>query len=393
MNFVFVSLQRINTDRESTSTSLAKELARQNHQVLYVNHPLDRRTLLKKERDPYTNEHIRKIKEGEPSLVKIGENLWELNPAKTLESINWIPNTTIFRLFNKLNNLRFGAEIREAVRQLQFGSFILINDKDIFRSFYLKEILKPSLYVYLDRDYTLGFDYWKRHGITLEPELMKKSDAIVCNSLDFTKNASKYNPRSFYIGNGGDLSLFNKNNAGPVPPELRDLPRPVIGYVGLLTAQRLDIELIRKTALNSRGSVVLIGAEDEIFSKSDLHNLKNVYFIEKKHTREIPSYINAFDVCINPQVINKITIGNFPLKIIEYLAMGKPVVAISTNTMREVFSEHCYLSEDHDGFIENIETALRENNTQLESERMEYAQNFSWENIVKRLTGIICSLN
>ncbi len=43
--------------------------------------------------------------------------------------------------------------------------------------------------------------------------------------------------------------------------------------------------------------------------------------------KELPGYIQHFDVCINPQKLNPITIGNYPLKVDEYLAMGKPVVA------------------------------------------------------------------
>ena len=52
MNFVFVSLQRINTDRESTSTNLARELARQGHNVLFVNSPVDRKDFLFASSDP-----------------------------------------------------------------------------------------------------------------------------------------------------------------------------------------------------------------------------------------------------------------------------------------------------------------------------------------------------
>ena len=54
----------------------------------------------------------------------------------------------------------------------------------------------------------------------------------------------------------------------------------------------------------------------------------------------MPAYLQHFDVCINPQEVNDITLGNFPLKILEYLAMGKPVVATATHLMTEVFSEH-----------------------------------------------------
>lgn len=389
MNFVFVSLQRINTDRESTSTSLAKELSKE-HRVLYVNPPIDRRTLLSKDRDEYSQRHIHDIKEGKNDLVKVTDNLTVLSPDKVIESINWIPSTFLFSIFNRLNNRTFASCIQAAIAQLGFESFVLINDKDMFRSFYLKEMLKPSLAVYLDRDYTLGFDYWKRHGTSLEPKLMTKSDLVVCNSMDFTRRALKYNKNSFYIGNGADLEVFDDSKVLEKPQELNAYKRPLIGYVGALNSMRIDIALIAAMAIKrSDWDFVFIGGEDDTFRSSVLHEIANVSFIEKKHTNEVPAYVKHFDVCINPQLINEITIGNFPLKIIEYLAMGKPVVATETNTMKEVFSEVTYLAVDAEGYIAAIESALAEDNEEKRASRIIFAKRYSWRSVSEILLANI----
>ena len=58
--------------------------------------------------------------------------------------------------------------------------------------------------------------------------------------------------------------------------------------------------------------------------------MDNVHFLGAKKTDELASYMEHFDVCINPQVVNDLTIGNYPRKIDEYLAMGKAVVATDT---------------------------------------------------------------
>ncbi len=381
MNFVFVSLQRIGTGRESTSTSLAKELSK-NHRVLYVNPPLDRKTWLSRNNDSYTKAHIKLVKEKKAGLLKASENLWILNPEAVLESINWIPFTALFSIMNKVNNKKFAKNIKSALHELQFDSFIIINDKDMFRSYYLKELLKPKLYIYLDRDFTLGIDYWKKHGTLLEPLLMQKADAVVCNSIDFVKNASRYNKNSFYIGNGVDVELFTANATYEKPKELKNLVHPIIGYVGALNALRLDLDLLVQ-AVESRPdlSFVFIGEEDDTFLRSKLHNLSNAYFFGNIHKTIIPTYIYFFDVCINPQVVNKITIGNFPLKIIEYLAMGKPVVAISTNTMKEVFSSITHLAQTPEEFIMALDNALQEGDNHTE-QRIAFANNFTWEKVV-----------
>lgn len=381
MNFVFVSLQRINADRESTSTSLAKELSKK-HRVLYVNPPIDRRTWFTGKTDKFTKKHIQLIKEKDNRLIRISDNLSVLNPDKIIESLNWIPSTYLFSICIWLNNKTFASCIQKAINELEFDSFILINDKDMFRSFYLKELLKPSLSVYLDRDYTLGFDYWKRHGTNLEPKLMRKSDLVVCNSSDFTNRALKYNLNSFYIKNGANLEVFNDSKVWKKPEELNAYQRPLIGYVGALNAMRIDIELIATIAAKRNDwDFVFIGCEDDVFKNSILHDISNITFIPKKHTNEIPAYVKHFDVCINPQLINEITIGNFPLKIIEYLALGKPVVATATNTMKEEFSELTYLANDAEGYVAAIERALAEDNHERHASRIALAKRYSWKSV------------
>lgn len=385
MNFVFLSLQRINTDRDSTSTSLAKELSK-NHNVLYVNFPVDRRTYYSKDKDQYTVDHINAIKKKSDKLTKLSKNLWVLQPGRIIESINWVPSTSLFKVFNWFNNKRLAKDIKEALVQLNWDSYIIINDKDIFRSYYLKEILKPAKYIYLDRDYTLGLDYWKRHGAKLEPLLMRKSDAVVCNSYDFTRRAKKYNSNSFYIGNGFDIEQYDDRGISEMPDELKNISGPIIGYVGALISLRLDLKLLTELAeTRPDWRFVLIGWEDDDFKQSRLHSMANVHFLGRKHTKDIPAYIKYFDVCINPQVVNEITISNFPLKVVEYLAMGKPVVATSTNTMKEIFSSQTYLANDIDSYTKQIEKALSEDSAKKNLERVAFAKKFSWRNVAELL--------
>jgi len=389
MNFVFLSLQRINIGRESTSTGLARELSR-NHKVLYVNPSINRKTRLSKNNDKYTAEHIQQIEKKKNGLMRLNENLYSLNTSCTLESINWLPSTAIFSFFNKLNNQKLAAEIKKALEKLNIEEFILINDKDIFNSFYLKELLSPTAYIYLDRDNTVAMNYWRRHGTKLEPLLIAKSDAVICNSYDFERKAKKYNKNSFYVGNGVDLKLFDPTAKYEVPAELKDIPKPIIGYVGALISFRLDIDLLINTVkLNPDKSFVLIGLEDDNFANSELHLLPNVHFTGKLHKDMVPAYVNCFDVCINPQVVNEITIGNFPLKVVEYLAMGKPVVAVQTNTMNELFKDVTYIAKTQQEFCDLLEKAVFENTIEKINQRVSFAKQFDWGKVAKNVLNVI----
>ncbi len=126
---------------------------------------------------------------------------------------------------------------------------------------------------------------------------------------------------------------------------MQKISQPIIGYIGALTSLRINVDVIKAIAKSHLDySVVLVGPYDLLQEKSEIDCLPNVHFLGKKPIETLPSYIHSFDVCINPQAINPITIGNYPLKIDEYLAMGKPVVATKTDAMT-IFGDYIYLAE------------------------------------------------
>jgi glycosyltransferase involved in cell wall biosynthesis len=275
------------------------------------------------------------------------------------------------------------------VEILGFKDYILFNDNDIFRSFYLKELLKPKLYIYYSRDNLLAVPYWRKHGRAFEPPHIAKADIGVANSIYLSDYLRQYNPNSHYIGQGCSLSVFNPDQDWPVPDDLKDVPHPIIGYVGAIVSLRIDIRILLAIA-RSRPDwhVVMVGPEDEFFAASELHSLPNVHFLGKKDLSALPAYIAHCDVCINPQLINDMTIGNYPLKIDEYLAMGKPVVATRTVTMK-LFEEHTGLADRPEDYVPLIEKALAENDSGLREKRIRFANEHTWENVIKQLYRII----
>jgi len=172
-------------------------------------------------------------------------------------------------------------------------------------------------------------DYHKRHGTRLQPQIIEKADVAVANSDFFANYCKQTNANSHMIGQGCDLTMYNDEDGNlKVPEDLINIKKPIIGYVGFLTTIRLDIEvLVHIAEQRSDWSLVLVGPEDDDFKNSKLHKLENVYFLGRKKPEELAAYIKGFDVALNPQKVNEITDVNYPLKIDEYLAMGKPTVA------------------------------------------------------------------
>jgi hypothetical protein len=115
-NIVIIGLQAWYTDIGSNCKSIAKELSLDNR-VLYINMPLDRKTIAQQKNDPNIRRHLQIIRNREERLVAVAPNLWNYYPAAILESINWIPSTAVFSFFNRINNRRFSRDIKRQLRR------------------------------------------------------------------------------------------------------------------------------------------------------------------------------------------------------------------------------------------------------------------------------------
>jgi teichuronic acid biosynthesis glycosyltransferase TuaH len=383
-DIIVVGQQPWDVEIGSNCKNIALEFSKHNR-VLYVNSPLDRINRIKYKNEPKIKKRIDVINKKADSIVPIQNNLWNYFPDEMIESINWIKNDTIYNFLNKINNKRFARSISKAIDELGFTNVILFNDNDIFRCFYLKELLKPAISIYYSRDYLLSVDYWKLHGTKLEPLLIQKSDLCTANSTYLANYCRQYNPNSFYVGQGCDLEVFTNKQDLPVPADVANLKGPIIGYVGALQSIRLNLDLLAYIARQKpEWSIVLVGPEDEQFKISELHQISNIHFLGSKDPDSLAGYINSFDVCLNPQLVNQVTIGNYPRKIDEYLAMGKPVVATRTEGM-SVFEQHTYLGETQEDYVVLIEKALTEDSAEKRKERIAFAATHTWENNVKEI--------
>ena len=387
-DIIMFGLQPWDIEMGSNFKDMAVEIARHNR-VLYVNRPLDRISYIKHRSDKKIKARILSFKKKQGVLQSMQQNLWVLNPPILLESINWMPSGMLYNYFNKRNNNKIAGQIREAKDQLNFKSVILIIDNDFFNALYLKEYLQVDLMLYYIRDYLLSQPYFKLHGEIAEPAIIAKADVVIANSLYLCNYAKKFNANSFYIGQGCDVESFIMNS-NPVPEDVANIKKPVIGYCGNLTASRLDIALLENIATQRpHWNFVLVGPQDNFFKNSVLNKMNNVLFTGSKPAAELPAYVHHFDVCLNPQQINQMTVGNYPRKIDEYLAAGKPVVATATVTMEE-FKNHAYLCNNAQEYVIAIEKALKEKDDLiLAQSRVTFALSHTWQASVQKLYNTI----
>jgi GT2 family glycosyltransferase/2-polyprenyl-3-methyl-5-hydroxy-6-metoxy-1,4-benzoquinol methylase len=141
-------------------------------------------------------------------------------------------------------------------------------------------------------------------------------------------------PDILYLPNGVEYFHFASHRSSrPDDPEITEIleeGKPIAGYYGAL-AEWFDYDLLSSVAdLRPDWNFLLIGA---IYDQSvnergkELLNRSNVFWIGSRDYSLLPDYLQSFDVAAIPFVINNITLSCSPIKMYEFLAGGKPVIA------------------------------------------------------------------
>lgn len=379
---VVTGLQSWDIPIGSNCKNIASELAK-GRQVLYVNPPLDRFSVLQR-REPQVLARYKKAwREDNP--IEVEDNLWVYYPTRLVESISRLGLDAMFDWVNKQNNLRLAKDIRQAMQKLDLGPHWHFCDSDMFRSYHLKELLQPIHYTYYTRDNLLAVPYWQVQGKRIEPLHMAKADTVAANSLYLAQLAGRFNVNSYFVGQGCDLTAFKPENAGPVPEDIARISGPIVGYIGSLKVLRLDLPLLEYIARQRpEWQLVLVGPEDESFQASPLHKMPNVHFLGPKPEPQLAAYLQAFHVAINPQRINEVTRGNYPRKIDEYLAMGVATVATRTEAMA-YFDQYVSLAEGHEEWVQAIAYEIENDREDKKTDRRAFAAGHTWTQNVEDL--------
>ncbi|MBK6963890.1 MAG: glycosyltransferase [Bacteroidales bacterium] len=150
---------------------------------------------------------------------------------------------------------------------------------------------------------------------------------------------------------------------------------PIAGYYGTLSDanDKLAFELLSQSGF----SVVIIGKV--LGDYSMLTQIENIYFLGPVNFSELPSYSRAFDVCLLNWVMADWIRNSYPVKTLEYLAMGKPVVSCRIPSVEELFGHLIYFVDSTEDYPAKAKQALEENNAESTLERIKAASLHTWE--------------
>jgi teichuronic acid biosynthesis glycosyltransferase TuaH len=375
IDIVCFSLSRWGARISSPAVSIAKELSK-NSRVFFIEHPYSYKDYLR---------------EGKPAHEYFEHNIKVITPP-LVYPINFLSEGKLYNRLSAANNAILVRTLRRILRANGVSSYLFIN---FFDPYFLRTIpadIKPLKYIYQCMDDISQVKYTERHGVRLENEVIRNADIVLCTSRQLTRMKSEISPNVHFLANGADVDLF-KAAATEVlnrPEGMNVNDKKIIGFTGSIE-YRTDFELLRKVATYHSDKIIcLVGpVSGDEHLKARLNKLTNIIFTGPKKLHELPAYLQYFDCCIIPYKINKLTASIYPLKINEYLAAGKPVVATRFSEDISSFRNVAYITDTHDEFIRAIDRAIDENMINRKVARMEAASANSWEKRIEEFWKII----
>lgn len=226
----------------------------------------------------------------------------------------------------------FAAPSHAALKQLQLGIGQLFFDLGISGAYAVAQhpywapilwALPNSLRIYDCMDHHEGFGSVPPELVAAERQLLVTSDLVVTTSQWLMELAATHNPRTALIRNAVDYDFF----ASPPDKVYRDAAgRRIIGYYGAI-AEWFDLDIVKETARVNPEALILLVGNDTIAAQETLGDLPNIRFTGEVPYSELPFYLYAFDVALLPFRVIPLTIATNPVKVYEYLAAGRRVVA------------------------------------------------------------------
>lgn len=367
------------------------ELAKSNR-VLFVEPPL---TVLQPFREINLSwKHLLNL----GRLKHQGRELYSYSPLKTFPLFLPFSKKIDYDKWNREGVVR---GVKKAIRKLGFKKPILwVNfsqyQYDYYGEFDEKLIVTDWYDMFVGpKDTPFGEQQTKLYK-KIERRILDRADIIFAVSKELEEYVKGNRGKVFLIPHGIDVESFkNKREIKEsFVKKLVSMEHPIIGYMGIMH-NKIDFELLNYIAEKRPNlSMLLIGKEwltvekeKELFKQ--LAQRKNILFAGELSKDDIPAYLNLCDVCLMPfkkSEFNKATTG--PLKLWQYLAAGKPIVAVDQGTEFDC-KEFVYKAQNNSEFVSMIDKSLKEDNEDLIRKRQQIAFSNSWEKRVDEMMSII----
>jgi glycosyltransferase involved in cell wall biosynthesis len=290
-----------------------------------------------------------------------------------------------------VNRALVRSEVRAAMASLRMRRPVLYTF--VPASAWVVGALDETVVVYHVADEYSAFNGAGEAIATLDRRLCRSADLVIACSQPLLIAKRPLSRRAILVRHGVDHSHFARalEPSMPIPDDVASLPRPILGFHGLI-AEWVDLDLVRAVAdAFPRGSVVLIG--DLTRDSTPLTGARNVHLLGRRPYASLPGYCKAFDVALLPFAPGPLTEAANPLKLREYLAAGLPVVATSITEARALEARGVRVADSTrgaQGFIDAIVAELAASGPRIERSRAVAGE--TWDAKVAEIAQAIAAL-
>lgn len=340
----------------------------------------------------------------------IGRHLWRLltgpgrgsvarrlfggeTPAEAItveKGVTLMPWGQKFPLANRINSRLTGSRVRHAARRLDGPKILWLYDPTAFE---LVGRVGEDLTVYdVVDDYAeqVGPDARRRRFVAEADEAAaSRSQVVFATTNGLYERQLARNPQTHLVRNGADFAHFSHANG--TAPEVGALAGPIIGFAGNLTAEKVDFDLLETVARMRPGwSFVLVGppGQDARAGLERLGALENVHVLGFRPYDELPAYVSGFSVGVIPYRATAYTRNCSPLKVFEYLAAGKAVVASGVPDLRGMEPD-VILADGAEAFVAALDEAVAADSPDAVARRRQLAEQNTWDARTERLLDLV----
>jgi len=211
-----------------------------------------------------------------------------------------------------------------------------------------------------------------------DQSLKKHADLVIYVNRDLWIREKAECKKAIFLDHGVDYELFaHAHKDQHIPEEMKRIPHPIIGVHSQIDENKVDVPLVEGLSdILSDMSIVLVGGSNIDLSR--LASRKNVYLLGQKPYEQVPHYAKCFDVCFLPCPQNRWVEAANPIKLKEYLALGKPIVSAPCSAI-EAYKGLAYVASGVKAFANAVRKACDENDPELVTARRERVCGSSWE--------------
>jgi glycosyltransferase involved in cell wall biosynthesis len=222
----------------------------------------------------------------------------------------------------------------------------------------------------------------------MDDDLTRRADLVFVASDTLLEGKRALNPRTHLSPHGVDFDHFvtAQDPALPLPDDIAVVARkgPVIGFFGLIE-RWIDLDLVAYLAeQRPQWTFVMIGRV--AVPDAEVPQRPNILFLGRRPYETLPAYGKAFSAAIIPYRLTRQVLHSNPIKLREYLAMGKPIVSVSAPEI-DKFAEVVSVARTREEFLARLDHAVGAGLTaEQRANQTKLASTMTWD---ARLTKVV----